>query len=298
MIAMALCRRARGRDHGRAHHRARRRGPARDPAPGLRAQGPARLLGPLHHPRPVAAAGGRRPRGDHVRGTGRGVCAHGAGPPRRRPSLHPRAARLVPAPARRAPRSSRGSPARRRTCARAGRLPVRAALRLRHRRLRRGRHEPPAVDGGGNGSAVPDHLTACPFVTAHTPSASGRRPGVAFSAPPTPAAAAAGDAGDGELVLEAVNLSKDYRSGHGRRAQRHLGGAGGLVRAPSRVGGGTGRGERLGQEHDRQAAGRSGAAHRRTDPAGRHRRSTPPRAASSARTRARCRWSSRTRSPR
>ncbi len=75
-----------------------------------------------------------------------------------------------------------------------------------------------AVDGGGNGSAVPDHLTACPFVTAHTPSPAVAATGVAFSGPPTPAAAAVGDAGDGGLVLEAVNLSKEYRSGHGRRA--------------------------------------------------------------------------------
>ncbi len=74
------------------------------------------------------------------------------------------------------------------------------------------------VDGGDNGSALPDHLTACPFVTALTPSPAVAAPGVASSPPPTPAAAAVGDSDDGRLVLEAVNLSKEYRSGHGRGA--------------------------------------------------------------------------------
>ena len=135
-------RRARGRDHGRAHHGAGRRRPARDPAPGLRAQGAAGLLGPVHHPRPVAAARGRRPGDDHVRRAGRRVRADRRVAQRPRPSLHPRAARLVPQPARPAsralgdPRLAAG-PARR-----TGRLPVRAPLRLLDRRVRPGRHAP------------------------------------------------------------------------------------------------------------------------------------------------------------
>ena len=61
---------------------------------------------------------------------------------RPRPSLHPRAARLVPQPARRAPRALgdprlAAGPARR-----TGRLPVRAPLRLLDRRVRPGRHAP------------------------------------------------------------------------------------------------------------------------------------------------------------
>jgi peptide/nickel transport system ATP-binding protein len=78
------------------------------------------------------------------------------------------------------------------------------------------------VDGGGNGSgratATPAHLTACPFVTSGTPHPSPAvAPGTASSPPPVPAAAAAGDT-VGELVLEAINLSKDYRLARGRGA--------------------------------------------------------------------------------
>jgi oligopeptide/dipeptide ABC transporter ATP-binding protein len=89
------------------------------------------------------------------------------------------------------------------------------------------------VDGGGNGSvlAAPAHLTACPFVTAHSPSPTVTAPfdpdfpspavaapAMASSPPPVAAAAAAGDRDRGELVLEAVNLSKDYRLSRGRGA--------------------------------------------------------------------------------
>jgi oligopeptide/dipeptide ABC transporter ATP-binding protein len=94
------------------------------------------------------------------------------------------------------------------------------------------------VDGGGNGSAAtaPAHLTACPFVTAHSPSpavaaslvsADSPSPavaasGVASSPPPDPAAAAAGDTETDphptQLVLEAENLSKEYRLSRGRGA--------------------------------------------------------------------------------
>jgi peptide/nickel transport system ATP-binding protein len=89
------------------------------------------------------------------------------------------------------------------------------------------------VDGGGNGSGptVPAHLTACPFVTAHSPSPTVTAPfdpdspspavaapGMASSPPPAAAAAAAGGRDRGELVLEAVNLSKDYRLSRGRGA--------------------------------------------------------------------------------
>ncbi len=77
-----------------------------------------------------------------------------------------------------------------------------------------------AVDGGGNGSGTgaPAHLTACPFVTAHSPSPAVAAPGVASSPPPVAAAAAEGDPDRGELVLEVVNLSKDYRLSRGRHA--------------------------------------------------------------------------------
>jgi oligopeptide/dipeptide ABC transporter ATP-binding protein len=87
------------------------------------------------------------------------------------------------------------------------------------------------VDGGGNGSgaASPAHVTACPFVTAHTPSpalavpVSTPSPAVAVPAaasspPPAPAAAAAGGPDRERPVLEAVKLSKDYRLHRGRGA--------------------------------------------------------------------------------
>ena len=80
------------------------------------------------------------------------------------------------------------------------------------------------VDGGGNGSGLTAtaHLTACPFVTENRhptpciPSPAVAAPGVASSPPPVAAAAAAGDSDRGELVLEAVNLTKDYRLSRGR----------------------------------------------------------------------------------
>ena len=77
-----------------------------------------------------------------------------------------------------------------------------------------------AVHGGGNGSGppAPVHVTACPFVTSRTPSPAVAAPLAGSSPPPAPAAAAAGNGGRGELVLEAVNLSKEYRLSRGRRA--------------------------------------------------------------------------------
>ena len=77
-----------------------------------------------------------------------------------------------------------------------------------------------AVHGGGNGSGppAPVHVTACPFVTSRTPSPAVAAPARRVSPPPAPAAAAAGNGGRGELVLEAVNLSKEYRLSRGRRA--------------------------------------------------------------------------------
>ncbi|HEX3978655.1 MAG TPA: ABC transporter ATP-binding protein [Solirubrobacteraceae bacterium] len=82
------------------------------------------------------------------------------------------------------------------------------------------------VDGGGNGSgaAARAHVTACPFVTAYShpipliPSPAVAALGAASSPPRAPAAAAAGGGHDGRLVLEAVNLSKEYRQGRGRGA--------------------------------------------------------------------------------
>ena len=83
-----------------------------------------------------------------------------------------------------------------------------------------------AVDGGGNGAGpAPAHLTACPFVSgpadssALTPSPAVAVTGAAFSPPPAPAAAATGgsDPHPPQLVLEAINLSKDYRLSRGRR---------------------------------------------------------------------------------
>jgi oligopeptide/dipeptide ABC transporter ATP-binding protein len=53
------------------------------------------------------------------------------------------------------------------------------------------------------GAGPPTHLSACPFVAAHA------------SAEPVPAMAAALASGSGELVLEAENLVKEYRSGRG-----------------------------------------------------------------------------------
>src|ERR1700761_4026954 len=68
----------------------------------------------------------------------------------------------------------------------------------------------PAVNGH---AAAPPHLTACPFVTAHTPSPAVAAPAGELSPSPVPAAAAAGEAQASTLVLEAVGLGKDYPLG-------------------------------------------------------------------------------------
>jgi oligopeptide/dipeptide ABC transporter ATP-binding protein len=74
---------------------------------------------------------------------------------------------------------------------------------------------PAGAGANGSGTVTPPHLTACPFVTARTVSPAVAASGVAPSPAPFPAA---GEAGGGGLVLEAVDLSKEYRLGHGRGA--------------------------------------------------------------------------------
>jgi oligopeptide/dipeptide ABC transporter ATP-binding protein len=75
-----------------------------------------------------------------------------------------------------------------------------------------------AVAANGSAIAAPSHLTACPFVTAHTVSPAVAAPGVVPGPSPSSATAAAGEPGAGRLVLEAVDLTKEYRLGHGRGA--------------------------------------------------------------------------------
>ena len=99
----------------------------------------------------------------------------------------------------------------------------------------------------------------------------------------------------GPPAMEAVSLSKDFRIGRGYSLHAVRDVSLSLYRGGR---GRAGRRERLGQVDGGPAAGRAGAAHRGHDHA-RRRAGGPvrPRAPSAA-TRARCSWSSRTRSPR
>jgi peptide/nickel transport system ATP-binding protein len=67
----------------------------------------------------------------------------------------------------------------------------------------------------GAGSA---HLSACPFVSFSTLSSPSPLAVADSVAAPSESPAAGGDSGDGEPVLAAVSLSKDYRLGRGRGA--------------------------------------------------------------------------------
>ena len=228
----------------------------------------AGLLGPVHHPRPVAAAGGRRPGGDHVRRAGREVRAH------RRScaaaAAHPYtrgAARLVPAACTASAAQLTGIPGSPPDlrgelagcpfvprCAFATDACGQVDMHLR------------PADGGANGAA-----TAAPVAPHRVPVRRRRSPPPQRSPPRaprpllrrSPAAAAAGEPAAGATRARGREPQQGVSAGPRPPRDRHLGGPGGLVRPPARVGGGPGGGERLGQEHDRQAAGRPGAAHRR-----------------------------------
>ena len=93
------------------------------------------LLHLVHHPRPVPAAGAGRPDRSHVLRPAARDRYLRRDPPRAGPPLHQGAAQLVPLAAGSAARAGRhpGLPARH--AEPAARLPVPAALRLRHRRL-------------------------------------------------------------------------------------------------------------------------------------------------------------------
>ena len=80
---------------------------------------------------------------------------------RARAPLHQGPAQLVPVAARPAPRAGRHPRLAARPAGPAAGLPVPAALRLRHRRLRRRRH----ALGQVRARPDPTHLTACPFVS-------------------------------------------------------------------------------------------------------------------------------------
>ena len=125
-------RRPRGRHHGRADHRARRGGAAGHPGADRGAQGDARLRGPVHHPRPVAAARAGRPDRGHVRGPAAGDRHRARDHARACPPLHQGTAQLLPLAARPAPGPGRHPRFAARPARPAARLPVRAALRARH----------------------------------------------------------------------------------------------------------------------------------------------------------------------
>jgi len=71
------------------------------------------------------------------------------------------------------------------------------------------------IGAAGNG-AGPVHLTACPFVSAATPAPPPPLAEAGSVSPPEPAVAT-GAAERAQPVLSAVNLSKDYKLGRGRR---------------------------------------------------------------------------------
>jgi oligopeptide/dipeptide ABC transporter ATP-binding protein len=74
------------------------------------------------------------------------------------------------------------------------------------------------LPAAGNGAASRrGHVTACRFVSVTTPAPPSPLAAVGSASPPE-SAAAAGAPGEGQPVLAAVNLSKDYRLGRGRRA--------------------------------------------------------------------------------
>ena len=118
------------RDHGRADHRAGRGHPAGDPRGADGAARPARVRRAVHHPRPLAA---RRDRGldrGDVRGPAGGAGRGGRAVPRAAPSLQPRAAQLVPWPARAAAAPHRHPRLTARPAAAARRLRLPPALHL------------------------------------------------------------------------------------------------------------------------------------------------------------------------
>ena len=124
--------RAAGRDHGRADHRAGRGHPAGDPRGADGAARAARLRRAVHHPRPVAADRDRGlDRGD-VRGPAGRAGRRGRALPRAPPPLQPRAAQLLPEPARAAAAPDRHPRLTARPAAAAGRLRLPPALLLRH----------------------------------------------------------------------------------------------------------------------------------------------------------------------
>ena len=132
----------------------------------------------------------------------------------------------------------------------------------------------------------PDHLSACPFVNAGAG---------ADASPSRPRRERRGRETTARSALEAVDLEKRYRLGRHVEVDAVRGvSLGAAARHDHRAGGR----ERLRQDDGGALAGRPGDA----APAGRScstaRRSTPPPGAAFAPTRERCRWSSRTRSPR
>ena len=104
-----------------------------------------------------------------------------------------------------------------------------------------------------------------------------------------------GGGGAGPLAMEASSLRKDFRLGRGQvlHAVRDV-----SLQPLPRRGRRAGRRERLGQVDRGQAARRAGAADLGRRSGSTASRSTCPAGAPSAATRARCSWSSRTRSPR
>ena len=124
----------------------------------------ARLLGPVHHPRPVAAARAGRPDRGHVRGP----AAWRLGSSRPTSSTTPRTRtprgllQLVPVAARCPPRAGRHPREPARPARPAARLPVHPALRLRRAWLRAGGH---VADPRARRPRARCHVTACPFVT-------------------------------------------------------------------------------------------------------------------------------------
>ena len=123
------------------------------------------LLHRVHHARPVPAARAGRPdRGDVRRAAARDRDGRGD-PPRAVAPLHQGPAQLVPLAPRPAPRAGRHPRLTARPARPAARLPVPAALRVRHVGVRGGRHAPAAgghVQGPGARDGLPVRAAGYP----------------------------------------------------------------------------------------------------------------------------------------
>src|SRR6185369_6986489 len=171
--------------------------------------------------RPVAAARAGRPDRDYVRRAAARDRHGRRDPPRAVAPLHQGPAQLVPLAPRPAPRSGRHPRLTARPARLAARLPVPAALRVRYVGVRGGRHAPTSgghVQGPGARDGLPVRAAghAGPATAGCPPGnrrpENRRRADVTEQATTLTSAAAA----RGELAMEAIAVSKDFKIGRGQ----------------------------------------------------------------------------------